>query len=145
MKTMRIFYSVLIPLVVFSSSGCAKLAHLPELLTLKSYSEEKDRQTVLVEKQNKQFEQLLTVVRRGQVEKISDKKTVWKNFGEPILETRVSVDRSSYQVWLYRYSTKLFGLDKVYLYFDSKGKLSIYDYSPGGTMTPVIEVAREKK
>ncbi|MCC6759276.1 MAG: hypothetical protein IT395_06600 [Candidatus Omnitrophica bacterium] len=131
--------------LAFLTSGCAKVSHLQELLCLKAYSEEKESQAVLVQKQNEHFERLLQAVKHGEIGKYPDQKSVWKNFGEPVFKTKVVVAETSYQVWLYRYTTKLFGSSKVYLYFDYSGKLKIYDHSPGGTMTPVIEVAHVKK
>ena len=118
---------------------------MQELLRLKGFSEEGDAQGVLVQKQDLKFEQLLQAVKRGDVERFADQKITWMTFGHPIFEDKVTIEKTSYQVWLYRYSTRLSGSDKVYLYFDAKGKLKIYDYSPGGTMTPVIEVARDDK
>jgi len=139
------FPLILLVFLTIFSSGCAKIANLSELLRIKSYGEEKDGQALLVKKQNEKFEKLMVVVKRGDMEKFSDKRSVWMAFGQPIFETKVVVEDKSYQVWMYRHSTKLFGSNKVYLYFDAKGKLKIYDYSPGGTLTSVIEVAHDKK
>ncbi len=127
------------------SPGCAKAAHLQELLRIKGYSEEKDAQAVLVQKQNEKFERLLSAVKHGTIARYPDQPRVWADFGAPIFETTVTLDKTMYRVWMYRYSTKLFGSDKVYLYFDAEGRLKIFDYTPRGTLTAVNEVAYEKK
>ena len=142
---MKRFPLIVLFFLALFTSGCAKISHLQELLCLKGYSEEKDRQAVLVEKQNANFDKLLQAVKHGVIANYPDEKSVWKNFGEPVYQNKVVVGESSYQVWLYRYTTKLVGSSKVYLYFDYTGKLKIYDYSPGGTLTPVNELAHVKK
>ena len=52
---MKILPLLFLSCVVFGG-GCAKLAHLQELLTLKGFSSERDRQDLYVEKQNKNFD-----------------------------------------------------------------------------------------
>jgi len=104
----------------FVGSGCAKLAHLDELLTLKGLSDNQDMQVRYVEKQDKKFEQLADAVKNNQMDGFPDKKAILRAFGEPIF-AKQSEEKS--EVWLYRYTTKLFGSQKIYLYFDASGKL----------------------
>ncbi len=130
-----LFFVLLSSALVFC--GCAKLGHMDELLRLKGYSQEKDRQGILVEKQNKIFDCLLVQAKSGALQKYPDEKSIWTAFGSPVFEKKATIDGTTYSVWMYRYSTKLFGSDKVYLYFDHQGQLKIYDYSPGGILTPV--------
>lgn len=112
-------FSVLMVILLFSC-GCAKLSHLQELLTLKSFSDNQDAQKRYVEKQDKKFDQLLAVVKAGRLNEFSDKKSFLKEFGEPIFTKKL--DDGS-EEWLYRYTAKLFGSEKVYLYFNNSGKL----------------------
>ncbi len=144
MKKRNPFLFVLL-LSVLAFSGCAKLAHMQELLRLKGYSQEKDRQGILVEKQNKSFERLLSAAKSGALKQYSDDKSIWAAFGRPVFEKKVTIDGATYNVWMYRYSTKFFGSDKVYLYFDPQGYLQIYDFSPGGTMTAVNAASLKKR
>ncbi|MCB9772458.1 MAG: hypothetical protein H6754_07910 [Candidatus Omnitrophica bacterium] len=130
-------FLILLLFFAVSSTGCAKVAHMQELLRLKGYSEEKDRQELLVENQNKRFERLLAAVKSNQLENFPDQRSIWMSFGEPVFEKKITLAQTPYTVWMYRYSTKFFGSEKVYLYFDEKRNLSSFDFSPGGVMTPV--------
>ena len=121
----------------FILSGCAKIAHIDELLRLQGYSKEKDRQRDLVSQQNKNFERLLKAAKTRALNQYPDAKSICAAFGPPIFEKKVALDKKIYSVWMYRYATKFFGSDKVYLYFDTQGTLKIYDFSPGGNLTMV--------
>ena len=103
--------------------GCAKLAHLKELLTLKTLSENQAEQKKYIDRQNKKFEGLLIAVNNNELAKYPDKKSILKEFGEPILTKTVFEDEEVREEWLYRYSAKLSGSEKVYLYFDVTGRL----------------------
>ncbi len=109
-------------LIIFS--GCAKLAHLEQLLTLKAVSDNRDYQAQYVEEQNKKFEALLAAVKNNSLlENYPHKKMIVKNFGEPVFSREVEHKGQSLELWLYRYATQYFGSEKVYLYFDETGKL----------------------
>lgn len=108
-----------------------------ELLRLKGYSQEKDRQGLLVQEQNQVFERLLAKARNGELKKYPDDKSILEAFGAPVFEKNVVVEQVRYVVWMYRYSTQLIGSDKVYLYFDPQGNLKFYDFLPGGRLTLV--------
>ncbi|MDP2652990.1 MAG: lipoprotein [Candidatus Omnitrophota bacterium] len=115
---------------VFVLSGCAKLAHLQELLTLKSYSEEKDAQTKFIESQDKKFEQLLAVVKSGRMGDYPDRKTAVKAFGVPVLARSVERAGQQQDECLYRYARGYLNSDKVYLYFDSSDRLTEWEFVP---------------
>ena len=100
-----------------------QLQHLDELLTLQDMSKDRDQQIKYVDEQNKKFDQLLEVVNAGRLSEYSDKKKVVKAFGEPILAKSIVEDGQPAEEWLYRYATKYFNSDKIYLYFDGQGNL----------------------
>ena len=104
-------------------TGCAKLSHLPQLLTLKAYSENKDEQQDYVQKHDTNFEKLLKAVADNSLAQDKDKKSVLREFGDPILTQRLVRDNVTVDRLLYRYATKYFDSEKVYIYFDKKGKL----------------------
>ncbi len=110
---------------------------MQELLRLKGYSQNKDQQDAVVKEHNQRFERLLAAAKDGALRQYSNQESIFMNFGQPIFDKKVKMENSVYQVWMYRYSTKLFGSDKVYLYFDSEGQLRMYDFSPGGRITSV--------
>ena len=122
---------VIAPFVLLVS-GCAKIAHLDELLRLKNYSAEKEREKKFVEGQDKNFERLLAAVKGQGLGRYPDQKSILKEFGEPVFGRKTVKADIPCEVWLYRYATQYFGSDKVYLYFDQKGKLKSYDYLPSG-------------
>ena len=116
-------------LVIFSS-GCAKLAHMQELLTLKAYSDEQEQQTKYVKEQDAKFEKLLTVVKSGDIENYFTQGQIIKAFGEPVFRREAERDGALAQVWLYRYTIRFFDSDKVYLYFDGENKLKSWEHVP---------------
>lgn len=114
-------------LLLFISSlflvGCAKLAHLQQLLTLKAYSQNKDLQAEHVNAQDERFEELLEVVKTDSLDQYPDKRSFLKAFGDPIFLKKVVREDTPLDLWLYRYAAQLKGSEKVYLYFDESGKL----------------------
>ena len=114
---------VLTVLILSYLPGCAKLAHLEQLLTLKAVSDNRDAQKKFVEEQNKRFEELLEIVKKDSLRNYPDKKSILKNFGEPVFTRDIVRHGQPLELWLYRYATKYFGSEKVYLYFDETGKL----------------------
>lgn len=125
---MRFIFSLLI--IIFMS-GCAKLQHLDQLLTLKAFSDDQARQDKYVEKRDAKLKLLIEEVQNGKVRNYSSNKAIAKKFGEPIAVNRVSRDGQDLEVWVYRHTVKFFDSDKVYLYFDSNGKLIDAVFTPG--------------
>ena len=109
--------------------GCAKLQHIDELLILKDYSDEQDRLHKQVAKQDKRFELLVESVKNQKL-KTSNKRAIIKKFGEPNYVENVKKDHQDCERFVYRYSTRYFDSDKIYLYFDPKGQLITTEYIP---------------
>ncbi len=114
--------------VILASGGCAKLAHLQELLTLKSMSDNRGEQEKFVDRQNESYKKVLTAYQNNTLNNYPDKKSILKNFGEPLLVRKVTRGGDHLEYWLYRHPVKAFKSDKVYLYFDSTGKLVEWEY-----------------
>ena len=114
--------------LIFPGAGCAKLAHLQELLTLKELSDERDQQVLYVAQQDKNFEKLLAAIQDHSIVQFTDQKNFLQTFGKPVLTKRIEREGKPLQQWLYRYLTKPFGSPKVYLYFDASGKLLDWEY-----------------
>ncbi len=111
-------------------SGCAKLSHLQQLLTLKAYSQDKDRQAAYIEAQDQRFEELLKVVKTDALNQYPDQESFLENFGDPVFVKDVVREGRSYRLWLYRYAKRFFDSDKVYLYFDKNEKLHHWKHEP---------------
>jgi hypothetical protein len=114
-------------LMVIFLSGCAKVAHLDQLLTIKAYSDNKDLQEKFILQQNQNFKKLLAAVKDGTLEPGTTHRVILKEFGAPILSRLTAADGKDLDVWLYRYATEYFNSEKVYLYFDQEGKLVKWD------------------
>jgi hypothetical protein len=107
--------------------GCA-LRHTSEIERLGDYGRNSNEQKRYVEAQNKKFEELVDAIRKGQISAYTSEEDFVKKFGPPIFEKNV-FERDDYAVrWLYRYSQKMFGSEKVYLYFDSAGNLVAWEH-----------------
>ncbi len=116
--------------ILFFLTGCAKVEHLQELLTLKDLSDDRDQQDIYVRNHDESFERLLQAVKDNSINQFPDKKSFLKAFGKPLLTRQVVWKGESLEKWLYRYATRSFGSPKVYLYFDKFGKLKSWKYFP---------------
>jgi len=116
---MKIFVVLFLTLL---TCGCAKLAHLQELLTLKGFSDNQTEQTKYLEAQDKKFKALLAAVGDGTIGRFRSKKSFLRNFGDPILAHKVNRDGVIREEWLYRYARKFMGSEKVCVYFDASGR-----------------------
>ena len=124
----KFFLPVCLILLSFVFSGCAKITHMQELLRIKAYSDNKDQQEEYVQQQNKNFEKLLEVVKAEGLDQYATQKKISKAFGAPVFKRDVTLNEKESEMWLYRYSTKYFGSEKVYLYFDERGKLEDWEH-----------------
>ena len=111
-------------------SGCAKLQHMDQLLTLKGVADEQKRQQSYIEKQDKKFEQLRESVQTDKIKKFSNQKQILSKFGQPSYGRSVEKNGQTLELWVYRYMVQYFSSDKVNLYFDSDGKLVESAYEP---------------
>lgn len=112
-------------------TGCAKLQHLDQLLTLKDLSEEQDKLGRHIEQQDQKFELLVQAVKANQLERYPGKRHILKRFGEPVYSRPIERNGQALELWLYRYSTQFFDSEKVYLYFDSSDRLVDWEYEGG--------------
>ena len=124
--------------ILFFLTGCAKLEHLPELLTLKDLSNDRDQQDLYVRNHDESFERLVNAVKDKSFDQYKNKKSFLEAFGKPLVTEQVSLDGESLEKWLYRYTTRSFGSPKVYLYFDRSGKLKRWQYFSGENNTVIL-------
>ncbi|MBF0385493.1 MAG: hypothetical protein HQL27_06435 [Candidatus Omnitrophica bacterium] len=108
---------------LFLICGCATIQHLDELLTLKEYSESQEATQKYVADQDAKFKDLLEAVNNGTVEQYKTRKTFRIAFGDSVFDKKVQRNNEEVTESLYRYSTKYFDSDNVYVYFDKKGML----------------------
>jgi len=113
--------------LLLSLSGCSILFNLDEIFTLGDYSREKDGQHRLVKTINAHYDALTKAIDQGKISGYNDEASFVHSFGEPILKKDLSGGR---QRWLYRYAIYRFAKDKVYVYFDSGGKMIKWEKLP---------------
>lgn len=111
-------------------TGCAKLAHLDQLLTLKAVSDEQARMGKEIERQDARFERLVTAVTEGSISQYKDQKSVAAQFGPPVFTEKIAEDGRPLEVWVYRYAARFFDSPKVYLYWDQAGNLIRWEFTP---------------
>jgi hypothetical protein len=123
---------ILIVICVFFLTGCAKISHMQELLTLKAYSEDQARKDNYVEKRDTQFKNLIMTARDKGMEGYENQKQILYDFGEPVFKEPINREGVVYERWMYREQVKFVGSEKVYLNFDQQGKLANWEYVPAG-------------
>ena len=133
MKIKGLMLVVLLPVVC----GCAKLAHIEQLLTIKGLSDNRDVQAEFVTQQNENFDRLVQAVTAGEIQSGIKREVFLKKFGEPVFRRPVTIDGKEQEEWLYRYATKYSGAEKVYVYFGTEGKLLTWKHE-----VPPVEKAK---
>ena len=118
--------------------GCAKLAHLEELLTLKSLSDNQVEQAKYIEAQDKKFKALLEAVENNRLDQYPNQRSFLKAFGQPIFTKKVKKENQQLEQWLYRYGAKFEGSEKVYLYFDDSGNLVSWKHIKPDTKDKIV-------
>ena len=113
-------------------AGCAKLAHLDQLLTLKGLSDEQAQMGKEIERQDAKFERLVAAVEEGSISQYKSPKSVSAQFGPPVYIEKDEEDGRPLEVWVYRYAARFFDSPKVYLYWDRSGQLVRWEYQGGG-------------
>jgi outer membrane murein-binding lipoprotein Lpp len=113
-------------------TGCARLQHLDQLLTLKDLSGEQDSLGRHVEEQDARFDALLRAVEDKTIGQYTDERKILKDFGEPVYREETTRGNQQLNRWAYRYATQFFGSPKVYLYLDPGGRLVRWEFIGGG-------------
>ena len=124
---MKKIFAVLVISLMFT--GCAKLAHIKELLTLDSLSKNKALQAETVRIMDKSFDKLREAVKYHQVKDYSDQTSFIRIFGGPVYMEKVKRNGEVLDQWLYRYAVDP-ETDKVYIYWDKNRTLVDYTYVP---------------
>ena len=111
-------------------SGCAKLTHLQELLTIKAYSDNQEAQAQYIKETDARFEKLLAAVSENRMDEYPTKTSIRRAFGWPILSRDITRNGEPQQQWLYRYAVRPFDSEKIYIYFDEAGAVMDIEYVP---------------
>jgi hypothetical protein len=124
---MRIFVCLIIVLLC----GCAKLAHLDELLTLKSVSDNQRQIQIYLDKQEKGFNKLKEDIKNNRLKQGQFKRSIINKYSEPVLtEKPAPEDVGVKEILLYRHPTNYFKSERIYLYFDESSRLLSWELKP---------------
>ena len=122
-------YGVVLVAGVLAVSGCAKLSHLRELLTLKSYSQGQDELAQYVDQRDAQFEQLAAAVQQGGL-RGATQQDIHSRFGPPVYQGAAPSGQSWQEEWMYRRQAPFAASAKVYLHFDANQRVVDVIYQP---------------
>ena len=128
MSNPKIFIPVF---VLLFFTGCAKLAHMDQLLTLKGLSDEQTQMGKEIKHQDAKFERLVAEVREGTISRYKKQESVSGTFGAPVFTEKVAEGGRPLEVWVYRYAARFFDSPKVYLYWNQAGELVQWKYEEG--------------
>ena len=120
--------SIVFIISVVLLTGCAKLKHLDQLLTLKGLADEQAALAEYVDERDQQFESMLKEAKAGTLDQYRTKKEFRRIFGEPVYARTKQEGDQALEIWLYRYAAEFFGSEKIYLYFDPDGNLLKSEY-----------------
>ncbi len=125
---MRIVFSLA---AIVLLCGCAKLAHLNELLTLKSLSDDQRQIEIYLKKQERGFKRLCDDVKNNRLKKGELKRAVISKYSEPVLTKEAGPENTGVkEILLYRHPTDYFKSDRIYLYFDGANRLLLWEMKP---------------
>ena len=119
---------LLILFLILTNSGCAKLAHLQELLTLKAFSEERDAQDKFVADELKRFEKVAAAVDDGTIANLKTGAEVLQAFGRPMASQVITREGKQFQQWLYRHPILSLAKSRVYLYLTPESRLVHWEH-----------------
>lgn len=128
-RNMKKILLIVVSILIFS--GCAKLQHLDQLLTLKDMSDEQTRLQQYIEQQDKKFDKLLQAVKERTLVKNVRGQSIVRMYGEPLGKREVEKDGKKLERWNYRYQMKYFESEKVYLYFNEEKRLVGWEHVAG--------------
>ena len=124
-------YIIILFLGLFVVSGCAKISHLDQLLTLKGLADEQEQLKLYVEEQDEKFNLMLEEMKAGTLGLYLNKGKIYRTFGDPVYVKKTNKNDQEMEIWLYRYATEFFDSEKIYLTFDSNENLIETEYVGG--------------
>ncbi len=117
--------------VILLFSSCSVVKYSQEINTLRSLAASDKKITKYLSSQEDNFKKLLKDYESKDLKEGLSKKTILSRYGDPVLEWNISALERGYSYkFLYRYPTRYFSSDKIYLYFDLNNKLAKIDYIP---------------
>lgn len=114
-------------LALLGIQGCVFLSE--EVATLKEVGKSQAQIVEYIERQEKLFEKLLDDLKNERLVVGTSKSTIMNLYGEPILSKEAKKPPPG-EILLFRYPTRYFDSDKVYLRFDKADELIGWKHKP---------------
>jgi len=122
---------ILVYLIIILLCGCAKLAHLDELLTLKSVSDDQRQIEIYLAKQEHGFNKLKEDIKNNRLRQGELKRSIIAKYSEPVLTKEAEPENVGIkEILLYRHPTSYFKSERIYLYFDINNRLVSWESKP---------------
>jgi hypothetical protein len=124
---MRLLKGTVLIIILVCSWGCSILGHMDQISMMGDYARDKNGQYKTVDQVDASYDSLVNAINAGKIKDYPDQISILRNFGDPILKKTMNADGQAQEQWLYRHAIPQKAKDKVYLYFDSNGKLVKYN------------------
>lgn len=122
---------ILVYFIAILFCGCAKLAHLDELLALKSVSDNQRQIEIYLAKQECGFNRLKDDIKNNRLKQGELKRSVIAKYSEPVLTKKAMPENVGVkEILLYRHPTNYFKSDRIYLCFDANNRLVSWELKP---------------
>ncbi len=109
-------------------AGCAVVDQNDQITALEKYDESKAEIAKYVKKQEENFNRLKDDIKNGLLQKGSSEGEIVFNYGDPVFCKDAALQGAVKKSCLYRYPTKYFDTNKVYLNFDENDKLYSWEF-----------------
>jgi len=120
---MRKWNYILLGVLIFAAGGCAVAQYAEQIRTLQAVDASQQDISKFIKRQERLFHLLLEDVKGGRLKPGITKKYVINTYSNPVLSREITGALGTEEELLYRHPTQYFSSDKIYLYFDSSGKL----------------------
>ena len=115
--------------VILCLEGCTTVKYAEQLLILKGVSDSQKEIRRYLAEQKVFFKKLLEDMKNNKIELGMSKKDFLIRYGNPVIIQEGS-NLFVGEILLYRNPTEYFNSEKIYLYFDTFGKLVNWEHSP---------------
>ncbi|MBD3264283.1 MAG: hypothetical protein GF375_04185 [Candidatus Omnitrophica bacterium] len=117
-------------ILFFLLSGCSLYQKSKALMTLKRLGDSQQQMEKYIEEQEKLFDRLVEDIKEDRLKTGLSIEEVNRLYGDPVLKREAPSSQPFSTILLYRYPTRYFDSDRVYLQFDSSGILVGWEYKP---------------
>lgn len=110
--------------------GCAYISHYDQLMVLNNLGQEGENIRNYVKGQEKSFIKLEGDIKNNRLKKGMSKGDILSKYGDPIFCEKYESGANIREFCLYRFPTRYFNTDRVFLFFNKKGRLESWELIP---------------